>query len=81
MDIALRAAGIPPHGAEYPGFQYYRSFCIAAHALTCYSDLYRARLITQDEGREVVQAADFLIKKRESCSRKWIGSDEYELSP
>jgi hypothetical protein len=62
---------LPPHGAEYiEALEYFRgAFCITAHALVhCYSDYIGQDFYNAGQKREVVQAADFLIKEAQSRS-------------
>jgi hypothetical protein len=71
MDIALRAAGIPPprHGAESSG-EIHRVACITADICArCYRIYIGQDFYNAGQRKEVVQAADFIIKEAESCKR------------
>jgi hypothetical protein len=72
MDIALRAAGIYRRMELKPEeLELYRSLCITAVLVNCYSDFISGKTsITQDKEREVVQAADFLIKEGRGSNRR-----------
>jgi hypothetical protein len=74
MDIALRTAGIYRRGElnKSRNLEIYCSLSTTAHALVrCYSDSISGKTsITQEEGREVVQAADFLIKEARKVQQR-----------
>jgi hypothetical protein len=78
MDIALRAAGI------YRRMELKASrvlniidLCSAHVLVTCYSVYIGQDFYNAGRRKEVVQAADFLIKEAESCSRKRGVVEEY----
>jgi hypothetical protein len=66
MDIALGLLAFTAAWSRSP--VNYRAFCITADALVPATRVYIGQDYNAGQRKEVVQAADFLIKEAESCS-------------